>query len=29
MFLLTVDFKYFMRELLPLGAMEKVQLSCT
>jgi hypothetical protein len=23
MFLLLADFKYFMRELLPLGAMEK------
>jgi hypothetical protein len=27
MFLLIVDFRYFMRELLPLGAMEKAQLS--
>jgi hypothetical protein len=26
MFLLIVDFKYFMRELLPLGAIEKAQL---
>jgi hypothetical protein len=26
MFLLLADFKYFMRELLPLGAMEKAQL---
>jgi hypothetical protein len=26
MFLLLADFRYFMRELLPLGAMEKAQL---